>query len=157
MKKIKILLILFCFSWCFFLASQLKAQEASGIARINEIADKDLATYADGVYFLVLLLGKTPVSFNENLDILNQNGITLGIVSEENSPLNKGAFSLMMARHLNLNDSLLYKIFKSKRYAFRACVANGLMSENGSEWDKISGGELIEIVTKVSDLTGGNE
>ena len=31
------------------------------------------------------------------------------------------------------------------------------MSYDGSEWDTLSGGELVEIMTKVSEMTGGNE
>ena len=36
-------------------------------------------------------------------------------------------------------------------YAFRACVAHGIMDHDGSEWDKISGEELIEIMSKVTE------
>jgi hypothetical protein len=146
------------FSAVFILFSfQLFAQNTSNITIINEIADKDQVTYSDGVYFFLLIMGKTPGSFDNNIETLNQEGITTGIALNEDSPLRRGALALMMARHLNLNDSLLFMIFKTERYAYRSCIANGIMNQNGSEWDKISGGELIEIMTRVSDLTGGNE
>ena len=138
-------------------ASQVFSQNTSNITFINEIADKDEASFADGVYFFLLIMGKTPESFDQNIDTLNQEGITAGIELEEDSPLKRGALALMMARHLNLKDSLLFMMLKTERYAYRSCIANGIMHYNGSEWDKISGGELIEIMTRVSDVTGGNE
>jgi hypothetical protein len=132
-------------------------QNISNISLINEIADKDEATFEDGIRFVMLLTGKNPASFQENIVKLNNEGITQGIQLDKDSPLRRGVLSLMLARHLDLKDSLLYKIFKTQRYAYRACVANDLMHYEGSEWDKLSGGELVEIMAKASDFSGGNE
>ena len=60
----------------------------------------------------------------------------------------------MVVRFLKLDDSLLYNITRAKRYAFRLCVSEGIMKFNGSEYDKISGSELIEVVSKVSEKKG---
>ena len=153
MKKIPILsCILILFSIQAFSQNTTK-----NINFINEVADKDKTTFAEGVHFFVMVMGNKPGSFVKNIKFLNKEGITKGISLKKESPLRRGAFALMMARHLDLKDSLLYMIFKTERYAYRACITNGIMSHEGSEWDTLSGGELIEIMTKVSELTGGNE
>ncbi len=138
-------------------SSQLYAQNISNIELINSVADKETATFSDGVTFFLLVMGQTPKSFEQNIAFLNSEGITKGIALKKDSPLRRGAFALMMARHLDLGDSLLYRIFKTERYAYRACAASEIMSYDGSEWDILSGGELLEIITKVSEITGGNE
>jgi hypothetical protein len=153
MKKILLIII----SLCFLFSSHLFAQNIANIEFINTVADKDKASFADGILFFIMTTGKKAQSFEENIKILNKAGITSGITLTKDSPLRRGALALMLARHLNLGDLLLYKIFRTERYAYRACAANNIMSYDGSEWDTLSGGELVEIMTKVSELTGGNE
>jgi hypothetical protein len=146
------------FALIFIFISTLSfPQNITNIGFINEIADKDEATFEDGVHFFMLLTGKSPGPFQENIVKLNNAGITEGIQQTKDLPLRRGVLSLMLARYLNLKDSLMYRIFKTERYAYRACIANDLMHYNGSEWDKLSGGELIEIMNKASDFSGGNE
>ena len=152
----KNIIILFCI--LFLYSGQVFSQNAiTHIDFINEVADKNQTTFEDGVYFFVMVMGKNPGSFEKNINYLNKEGLTKGINLQKDSPLRRGAFALMMARHLDLQDSLLFLIFKTERYAYRVCAANGIMSYEGSEWDTLSGGELIEIMTKVSELSGGNE
>jgi hypothetical protein len=153
MTKFRIIII----SFCIFISTQLFAQNIANIEFINTVADKDKTTFADGVQFFMLTAGKKVQSFEENMKVLNREGIASGINFIKDSPLRRGALALMLARYLKLGDSLLYTIFKSERYAYRACVASNIMSYDGSEWDTLSGGELVEIMTKVSELTGGNE
>jgi hypothetical protein len=150
-KIIPVIIILLLISSISF------GQNITNITFINEIADKEEATFEDGIRFIMMLTGKNPIAFQENIVKLNNEGITQGIQLAKDSPLRRGVLSLMLARHLNLKDSLFYKIFKTERYAYRACIANDLMHYEGSEWDKLSGGELVEIMTKASDLSGGNE
>jgi hypothetical protein len=153
MKKIALIII----SIYIVFSSQLLAQNISNIEFINTTADKDRAFYSDGIHFFMLVTGKKVQSFEENIKILDREGITSGITFIKNSPLRRGALALMLARHLKLGDSLFFAIFKTERYAYRACAASNLMSYDGSEWDILSGGELVEIMSKVSELTGGNE
>lgn len=153
MKKI---LIFLCIPVLFSTLSFAQNTERN-INFINDIADKDRTTFGEGVHFFVMIMGRTPGSFEKNINYLNKEGITKGIDLKKDSPLNRGAFALMMARHLDLKDSFLYMIFKTERYAYRVCVANEIMSHEGSEWDTLSGGELVEIMTRVSELSGGNE
>ena len=144
-------------SLCFLFTTHLSAQNIANIDFINNTADKDKITVEDGVHFFMLTAGKKIQSFEENIKTLNKEGITSGINFAKNSLLRRGALALMIARYLKLGDSLFYTIFHTERYAYRACAANNIMSYDGSEWDILSGGELVEIMTKVSEMTGGNE
>jgi hypothetical protein len=44
----------------------------------------------------------------------------------------------------------MYSIFGTERYAYTSCVSLKLMGGGKSEWDYLSGSELIEIMSKVS-------
>ena len=144
-------------SLCFLFTSQLSAQNITNIDFINTTADKDRITAEDGIHFFMLTAGKKVQSFEENIKVLNREGITSGINLTKNSLLKRGALALMIARYLKLGDSLFYALFQTERYAYKTCAANDIMSYDGSEWDFLSGGELVEIMTKVSEKTGGNE
>ena len=121
MTKLSIIII----SLCILFSSQLFAQNIANIEFIgNTVADKDKSTFADSVHFFMLTAGKKIQSFEENMKVLNKEGITSGINLIKDSPLRRGALALMLARYLKLGDSLLYAIFKNERYAYRACAAN---------------------------------
>ncbi len=154
--KTKIILTLFIVC-TFFCIPQAFPQDISNLIFINELADKDEITFEEGVRFFVLTIGKRPQSYKKNLRTLQKGGILEGIDSDKDTPIRKGTLALMIARHLDLKDHLLFKIFKFKRYAFKACVANGIMHYNASEWDRISGGEMIEIMNIVSEMSGGKK
>lgn len=144
-------------SFCIMFSSFLSAQNITNIDFINTTADKDTASFEDGVHFFMLTSQKKIQSFEENMKLLNKEGITTGINYAKTAGLKRGALALMIARYLKLTDSLFYAVFNTQRYAYRACAANNIMSYDGSEWDILSGGELVEIMTKVSEKTGGNE
>ena len=141
---------------CILLSSQIYGQKISQVTFINEIADKEQVTYGEGIQFFLMVIEKKIGSFQENVNFLNKEGLTKGITLTKDSPLRRGTLSLILARHLKLSDSLLYNIFKSERYAYRACAAKEIMEYDGSEWEILSGGELVEIMTKVSEMLGGN-
>ena len=79
-----------------------------------------------------------------------------GKVLNDGIPLKKGYIAVMVAEGLNLEDSVLYKLFKSKRYAFRVCVAHNLLNADGSENDLMSGEELIEFLRLASEYKETN-
>ena len=139
----------------FLWAASLSAQDMGSIDFIHKVAEKQKTTFSDAVNFYILTLDKQPASFEANLSLLNKEGITTGYDLSGDTTLRRGVLARMVARHLKLSDSAWYNIFGSERYAFRACVAAGIMPANGSEWDKVSGEELIEIMRRVADLTGG--
>lgn len=136
-------------------------QEMSNITFINELADKNQATFSDGVRFFVMVTERKTLNYNESLNALKEKSIVdKDIDLDGKSPLRKGILAMMIANKLDLDDSLLFKIFRINRYAFRACAAEGIMDYNGNEYDTMTGGELIEIMTNVSevyDRAGGNQ
>ncbi len=125
------------------------------VAYINTVADKPVATVGDGMKLYVLSLGIDGGDFKANMNLLLKAGILKHTDYIETAPLRRGTLARMIARHLKLNDSFFFNLFGTERYAFRACIAEEIMDYDGSEWDKLSGGELLEILRRVSEKTGG--
>ena len=137
-------------------SSGLVGQSMGDLNFINDLGDKKHATFGDAVKFMVLETGQNSTSFAADLALLGRKGISKGYESrKEKDPVRKGVLARMVARRLNLGDSLFYRIFGAERYAFRACAAAGIMTSNGSEWDIVSGDELVEIMNQVSGKSGG--
>lgn len=127
------------------------AQSPGNIEFINNLGEKGAATFGDAVTFFLLIENKKPGGFEANLAELNKQRITVGIEEAEDTPLTQGMLAVMIARGLKLKDSLFYLMTGSRRYAFRACVAANIMDIDSSEWDNMSGEQLIEIMAKVSE------
>ena len=124
---------------------------------VIDLGNKKNATFADTVKFFVIVMGKETKNFEQDYRILLTENI---LPSEKYNPfmkINRGLLALMTAKYLKLNDSLFYLIFGGERYAYVACIADKIMEPNGSEWDKISGEDLIEIMTLISKRNGGEE
>ena len=122
-------------------ASGISQDDISSIMFINELDSKKTATYGDALRMFRVQARTIPGSGSYLLEGYS-----------DSSPLTKGTASLMTARYLKLNKSLMYNIFGIKRYAYRACLADKLFNEFGSENDMMSGSELIELFTKVDEF-----
>ena len=133
------------------------SQAPGNIAFIHEMTDKDVVTFGDAVKFFTLIVNNKSESFKKDVEFLKGKGALEKIEYNKDTPIRRGELSLMIAKYFDLGDSLMYMILKIPRYAFRACVANGIMNFQASEWDFVDGGELIEIMYKVSKLSGGEE
>jgi len=150
--KIRLLLL------CIICAgSTLLAQDMGSLAFINDLADKKTATFGDAVKLFVVTLDRNSAGFRQDLNVLKKAGVATGYDIKEKAPLRKGVVARMAARYLKLDDSLWYDLFGTERYAFRACVAAEIMIVDGSEWDTVSGEELIEIMRRVGDRSGGEQ
>jgi hypothetical protein len=68
------------------------------------------------------------------------------------APLNKGVISQLLANALELKGSILFSIFGTQRYAVRLMVYHNLMPPLSSEWEHLSGDELLEIIRLASDF-----
>lgn len=141
-------LLVICYT---LLIIPVMAQSPGNLAFINELGEKGTATFGDAVIFFMLIENKSPGDFEANLAELNKQKITQGIEEAENTPLTQGMLALMIARGLKLKDSLFFLMTGTRRYAFRACVAAKIMDADTSEWDTMSGDQLIEIMAKVSE------
>lgn len=131
------------------------AQDMGSLTFIENLGNKKKATFGDAVTFYMLTLDKKRTGFARDLASLQKEGIAAGYDLKADDVLRRGVIARMVARHLKLKDSLWYVVFGTERYAYRACVATGLMSPRGSEWDKVSGEELIEIMRHVGERSGG--
>ena len=115
------------------------SQDISSIVFINELDAKRTATYGDALRMF---------EFQEGT---SRSGSYMLKGYNDDVRLTKGMASLMTARYLKLNKSLMYKIFDIERYAFRACLADKFFSIDGSENDLMSGPELIELFSKINE------
>lgn len=150
MKIVKTYSILF-FSF-LILSIQGFSQDVTQITFINELDSKIQATYGDALIVFKLHSGSTAALKKGKStagDTFTLSGYT------ESDILTKGMASLMTARYLNLGGSFLYLIFGTERYAYKACIANKIFAPGGSESDKMTGPELIELLSRISDLKGG--
>jgi hypothetical protein len=124
------------------------AQENTSIAFINSLDAQKSATFSDAVTFMAYIETGSTKGFAGDLALLKKEGIVITEYGEK-APLKRGALAKIIALKAKLKDSLLFNIFHSERYAFRACVAAGIMPANRSEYDTLSGTELIEIMSRL--------
>ncbi len=150
MKIINSLLVLF---FIVITSGISFAQDVSQIEWLGDLDGKSAATYSDAVKMFSFQTTGKASSFAIDSAMIGKNGIALDGYAE-NKTLSKGMLAKMTARYLGLGGSLMYMIFGTERYAYRACVAYGIMRENGSENDIISGPELVEVMAKVSERKG---
>ena len=125
---------------------------SQGINYINNLGEKKVATYDDALRMFMMEIRKNPAGFNANKRVLDRAGITVKMDYKKDQNLRRGILCKMIARYLDIKDSLFYLMFRTERYAFRACVSRGLMDANNSEWDKLSGEELLEVMAQVSEF-----
>ncbi len=150
-KRIYVTLVTILFLLCTLFAHQILAQDAGNITFINTMADKPEVTLEDAFKFFIMIIGTSPQAYDGNLsELKNQNLIDQGFNIAGSALLKRGLLASMIARKLNLSDSLLYHLLDIERFALRACIGDDIMQYDTSVHDTISGGELIEIMTAVS-------
>ena len=131
-----------------------QAQESDSANYITALGDKQQATCGDALTIFMFQLGKKPGNYTSNQETLRKEGIEVTDRAEGES-LRRGEIANMVAQHLKLSKSLFYNIFKTDRYAVKACVAAKIMTTDSSEWDLLSGEELIEIMRKAAEKEQG--
>jgi len=134
----------------FFTAAS--AQDIDQLNFIHSLDSKTAATYGDAVKLFTAEAGGRGGNFAAESAFLQQQGIALTYA--EDTPLTRGMAALMTARYLNLKGSFMYLIFKSERYAYRACISDSIMPADASELDKLSGPELLELMSLISGKKG---
>lgn len=138
-----------------FLAVIISATSAQDISQLNfihSLDSKTAATYGDAVKLFTASAGGRAGNFAAESAFLNEKDIALNYT--EDAPLTRGMAALMTARYLNLKGSFMYLLFKSERYAYRACIADSLMPGDASELDNLTGPELLELMSLISDKKG---
>lgn len=119
---------------------------------INQLLEKKNATFEDCVYSFCYL-NNLDVSndFDSNLNALKKIIPVMPKNFSKDKVLTIGDFSLFSAQHLKLNSFLLYIASKLPRYATRELVEINILALNTSEWEKISGEELIKLMQRIYD------
>lgn len=129
------------------------SQGIGEIELLNQLDKKMTASYGDAVSLFMFQKGKNPSTFEQDSSALLSEGIGLNGYNQD-STLTKGMLSKMTAEHLKLSGSFMYLIFSSERYAFKVCVANEIFTPDGSNSDKLTGPEVLEVFSKISELKG---
>jgi len=126
------------------------------------LAAKPNATMEDGVKMLYMLTtgesstGK--MTFQEICDILSRKGIIRkSYTKNKDRLLNRGQVSYMLCKALGIKGGLTMRIFGvSERYGFRECVYLKLVPP-GTQWDRVTGGELLGIMARAADYQEKNK
>ena len=124
------------------------AEAVSSIEFLSALDAKVSASEGDAVSLLSFSLRGTSEGFLSDYAFLQSKGAVAPGEFSADAKLSRGDISLMIARLKRLDGSLMYKITGKARYAYRACVADGIMPSGRSEYDVLSGQELIEAVSK---------
>lgn len=142
-----------------FVLASLPAYAAGSadIGFIQLLAGKDAATVSDAVLLFSAAQGGEAKDFASARDFLIGKGILKEREYAADALLGRGLLAGMTARALGLRGSLLFRITGADRYACSACLADGIMAGEISEFDVISGPELIEIIGALSSRGGGHE
>lgn len=148
--KINIIYLTVLFTLLFF--STAYTQDMGQLDFIHSLDSKASATYGDAVKLFTASSGGRAGSFSSESAWLNEKGIALDY--SEDARLTRGMAALMTAKYLNLKGSFMYLLFNSERYAYRACIADSLMPGDASELDILSGPELLELMSLISDRKG---
>jgi len=120
------------------------------------LAAKPNASMEDAVKALYMLKvgesGVEKMTFTEICDIMKQKGLIKASYGKDPKQLvNRGQVSYMLCKVLGIKGGLTMRIFGvSERYGFRECVYLGLMPV-GSQWDKVSGSELMGILAQAAE------
>ena len=135
------------------------SQDMTQLDFMSGLDDKTAATYGDAVKMFRFQSGTASekavtAAKKKGAAVSGTESFMLAGYSES-ATLTRGMAALMTAKYLDLGGSFMYLIFGSERYAYRACIANGIMISDGSENDIFSGPELLELFSKIHEFKGG--
>lgn len=116
------------------------------IRYIDRLSQKKETTAEDFLIVYTLQQGDNYQKFSYERKALAQKGyVDEDQLVAKDSPLGRQEVAAILARKLDLRDSLFYLITGWERYAYRACVAAGIMSHGQNPYAVLTGAELIEI------------
>lgn len=140
------------------LSSELLAQNKIKLTNNNEIqyldnlSNQKTTTVADAFALYYKFKFNKISNYNTHKNAI----VKIGAINKEEYKtgkelLKRGLLAQIIATELNLKNSLLYIIFGSDRYAYRACAASFIMPHGKSSYDLMSGQELIEAMHFLSN------
>ena len=135
----------------------IAVQKVATVEYLQNLSKSEHATVGDAVRLFSLQSGKGYKNFDAGLSSIKQEGILPEKQYDEQDNLSRGLLAFMVARYLKLSDSLWFNLFGAERYAYNACASAKIMPEGKSEWDRMSGPDLIEMLGKISERTEAEE
>lgn len=141
---IKTLLIIALF---FTISLTVKADE---ISFLDELADKEQATYSD-LLRIFCYLHNLEVSEDDGENYLKLLELMPGVRKylHYEKAATVGQFSTMAMEYLKIKSGIFYMATKKGRYAARELMLLNIVDHNTSEYEEISGIELIRYIRKV--------
>lgn len=123
---------------------------ADEIEFTEKIYEKPVVNFSDGVEMFCYMFG-IPVnnSFDKNMENLSKQVKYMPKKYSAEKPFTVGDFSLFAMQYLDIKSGLFYLASHSGRYAARELMLRNIIPFNTSEYEKISGQELIALVQKV--------
>lgn len=133
------------------------ADGTASVTLLQDLSGKRSAVVSDAVLLFSTQEGFAAKDFSSACDFLIEKKILKKRDYSPDEPLSRGLVAGMTARVLGLRGSLLFLITDADRYACAACAAEGIMKGDVSEYDRISGPELVDIIGTVSSKGDSNE
>jgi hypothetical protein len=132
-----------------FLSYMVFSQEIEFIEKLN--AQKEASYYDCVKSFCYLYKINVTDDFNTDLESLKGSITKLPKNYSAEKKLTVGTFSIFAIQYLKNKSGLFYLASHSGRYAARELIFRGLLPYNTSEWDILSGEDLIRNIQKVVD------
>lgn len=119
-------------------------------AYVRRLFEKDRCSYADACRIVLSLVKgeHSDAAFADlRKDLVERGLVEEGWGLEEGSPVTKGTLAYMIAKGLSLPGGVTVKIFGwSRRYAFRECLYQGLMSGT-TDMEYVTGREMLDVLS----------
>ncbi len=141
-------LTVFFVIFCFYLYPETVSQEEF----LRTVVEKQFSIFSDCVSaFCYLYKINVQDKFDTNVKNLKENIKHFPKKYSQDEKLTFGDFSLFAMQYLKLKSGMFYMAGKSPRYAIRELILLDLIPYNTSEWEKMSGLDLISYIQKVVD------
>jgi len=118
---------------------------AQSLEDIVAIGEKIACSMADLAIMAPAIIESAP----DDPELASRIGNELALYEPE-MPLTKAMASLVAAKSLKVRSSFFFLLIPSKRYSFRTMVVDGVFSSTSSGGDVMSGVELLDFVTMIS-------
>lgn len=125
---------------------------------IDTIYEKSTISIDDLITIFCYYNDLNPINdYKENLQLL-KNNTTIAFIDKflppaklKSEPATFGDFSLLAIQNLDLNGGIFYRLLKNQRYATRELIKIGLLQNNTSEFEKLSGPKLLRYIVKLGE------
>lgn len=136
---------------CLILATAISLSlGADEINFLDELADKEYAAYSD-LLRAFCYLNRLEVVEDDGKNYLRLLEVMPGVRKylHYERPARVGQFSVMAMEYLKIKSGIFYMATKRGRYATRELMLLNIVEHNTSEYEQISGIELIRYIRKV--------